>query len=197
VVAFWSNFGGTESGVAPRSIPALVRHLSIVKLPANTAGYFIKLFSRESDVAKGEIWRLVTPILLHFHPLHLAFNMISFASVGRLIETRYGSWRLTWLMLSIAVVSNVVQYWHSGNPMFGGLSGVVFGLFGYVWIKGQFDPRAGFKLQPASVATMLIFLVLCMTGVFGAIANAAHVAGLAMGMIWAAVPLAFERRWGR
>jgi len=196
-VAFWSNFGGTDSGVSPRSIPPVVRQLAIVNLPADTSGSFIRLFSRKSDVARGEVWRLVTPVFLHFHPLHLAFNMISFASVGRLIEARYGTWRLAWLMLSIAAVSNVAQYWYTNHPMFGGLSGVVFGLFGYVWIKGEIDPAAGFRLQPASVITMLIFLVLCMTGAFGPIANTAHVVGLIMGMVWAALPTLLHRFTGR
>jgi GlpG protein len=38
-------------------------------------------------------------------------------------------------------------------------------------------------LHPSSVQTMLFWLVLCMTGVLGNIANAAHVVGLAAGIL--------------
>ena len=43
--------------------------------------------------------------------------------------------------------------------------------------EGQYEPEQGMILHPNTVSTMLIWLVLCMTGLLGPIANAAHVVG--------------------
>jgi GlpG protein len=37
-------------------------------------------------------------------------------------------------------------------------------------------------LHPNTITTMLVWLVLCMTGLLGNIANAAHLVGLAVGV---------------
>ena len=39
----------------------------------------------------------------------------------------------------------------AGPQIFGGISGVVFGLFGYVWMKGLYEPEQGMILHPNSV----------------------------------------------
>ena len=58
------------------------------------------------------------------------------------------------------------------------------GLFGYIWMKGIYQPEQGMGVHPNSVNIMLLWLVLCMTGVLGPIANAAHVVGLAVGIVF-------------
>ena len=88
------------------------------------------------------------------------------------------------MVLMLAIVSNLGQYLYvervdPGEPqLFGGISGVVCGLFGYVWMKGLYEPEQGMILHPNSVTFGLLWVALCMTGVFGPIANAAHVVGL-------------------
>lgn len=144
------------------------------------------------DVRRGEIWRLVTPIFLHLSPWHLFGNMYWMALFGGMIERRQGNWGLIWKVLLIAVVSNVAQYAQDG-PLFGGMSGVGFGLFGYVWIKGQFDPDDGLGVPRETAIFFLIWMLLCSTGLIGPIANVAHSVGLLGGMLLAS-PAAI-RRW--
>ncbi len=56
-----------------------------------------------------------------------------------------------------------------GEPhLFGGISGVICALFGYIWMKGLYEPEQGMILHPNNVTFMLLWLVLCMTGVDGA-----------------------------
>ena len=71
-----------------------------------------------------------------------------------------------------------------GGPSFGGMSGVVYGLLGYIWIRGKYDPLSGFYLENWIVIMMIGWFLLGFTGMIGHIANAAHGAGLAAGMAW-------------
>ncbi len=69
-----------------------------------------------------------------------------------------------------------------GNPQFGGMSGVVYGLFGYIWIKGRLDPESGFDLPQQTVTAMLIWHVLCVVGIIPNVANWCHGIGLVTGI---------------
>ena len=124
------------------------------------------------DIVHGEVWRLVTPIFLHFGFIHLLFNMWALASLGSLIEYRRGTATLALLVLLSAMVSNLGEYLYEVNffdqaRLFGGMSGVVYALFGYIWMKGQNEPEQGMILHPSTVQTMLFWLVLCMMGFVG------------------------------
>jgi GlpG protein len=175
----------------------LAQKLSIVSY--RVEGNYIKwhgLTQPGSDVRHGEVWRLVTPIFLHIGPWHLLMNMLALQSLGTLIESRRGSWRVALMVLAIAVLSNVAQYaW--GGPKFAGISGVVFGLFGYAWMKSEFDPDVGIVIPQSNVMLMLVFLMLCMTGMIGSIANAAHLVGLISGVVIGYWPVARRRIFGR
>lgn len=146
-----------------------------------------------SDILHGEVWRLVTPIFMHGNPIHIFFNMWMLSSLGTMIEVRRGSLRLAGLVLIAAIVSNVGQYiWMErvdpGRPhTFEGMSGVVYALFGYIWMKSFYEPEQGLFIHPNNVNIMLLWLVLCMTGVVGPIANAAHFVGLMAGVALAAL----------
>lgn len=144
-------------------------------------------------IREGQVWRLITPIFMHdpHNFLHILFNMLWLRSLGTAIELRRGSKYLLALVLVIGVVSNLAQYFWEG-PAFFGMSGVVYGLFGYVWVKSHLDPRSGFFMHPSNVAIMLIWLVLGFTNIMP-IANGAHAAGLVAGMVWGLIS-AYLRR---
>lgn len=139
-------------------------------------------------LSSGEVWRLITPIFMHFSVLHILFNLLWVWIVGTRIEPEQGSLVLLGLVVFSGVLSNLAQFLISG-PMFGGMSGVVFALLGYAWLwdKQRLLPRIG--LPPALMGFMLFWLVLGYTGVlegvgFGAIANTAHLVGLLAGLVW-------------
>ena len=175
------------------------------------AAYF-RISSREpglAEVARGQVWRLVTPIFVHLDPLHLLFNCICISVLGGQVERVQGSARLLWLVVLFAVASNLAQF-YLGNPYepqgglvwkrsphFGGLSGVAYGLFGYVWMKTRFDPDLGLQLSPGTVIIMMVWFFACLSGLLGAIANAAHAAGLALGLAVGAGPHLWESLRGR
>lgn len=135
------------------------------------------------EVRHGEVWRLFTPAFIHLGWLHILFNMLWLRDLGSMIEGRQGSLQLAVLVLVMAGLSDFGQYYVAG-PIFGGMSGVVYGLLGYVWIRGRFDPASGLFLHPSTVNMMLIWFVLCYTGLLGPVANTAHAVGLVTGIGW-------------
>jgi len=136
------------------------------------------------EIRHGEIWRLFTPMFIHFNVLHIAFNMLWLKDLGSMIEGRQSSLHLGILALAVAAGSNLAQFFVTHQPVFGGMSGVVYGLLGYIWIRGKLDPGSGLFLNRSTVVMMLIWLVACFTGLLGPVANYAHLAGLLIGMAW-------------
>lgn len=132
------------------------------------------------DVKKGQVWRLVTPMFLHFGILHLAFNMMWLWQFGVMLEIRFRSLRFLALVLAVAALSDLAQGFWSGTN-FGGMSGVNYGLFGFILLRSKLHPAPEFSLNSQTVAWMLIWLVVCFTGTVGPVANAAHLVGFLSG----------------
>jgi GlpG protein len=133
-----------------------------------------------ADIRKGQVWRLFTPMFLHFGYMHIIFNMYWLWMLGALLEIRYRPGRYLLLVLGIALLSNLAQALMKGTN-FGGMSGVNYGLFGFLFLHGRFHPAPSFQLDRRTIVYMLIWMVLCFTGVFGTIANWAHSVGFLVG----------------
>lgn len=150
------------------------------------------------EIQRGQAWRLITPIFLHFGIFHIVFNMLWTWEFGRLIEARHGAFGLLGLSALIAMISNLGQYYVSG-PVFGGMSGVIYGYFGYLWIQGLFNPTYHLRLNPPVVYMLLGWLLLGWSGIFTLlfdlhIANTAHTVGLLSGIVLAFMFILIRRR---
>ncbi len=135
------------------------------------------------EIRSGQYWRLITPIFIHFGILHIVFNSLWLWELGGAIERTSQAWKLGALVFVIGLVSNLGQYIY-GGPYFGGMSGVVYGLLGYVWAQGKFNPAARLILNQYVMVMMLVWFALCWTGMLGPIANMAHTVGLLAGVLW-------------
>lgn len=166
-----------------------LRWLMIV--PIETVGDFIRFETLGQTLAAGEFWHLWTPALLHFGALHLVFNLLWLWEFGRRIEAAEGRYRLLEAVIVVAPIANGVQYAMAQGPIFGGLSGVVYGLLGYIVTAWQRGGIAVYNLNAGLVVMLLVILVLFSTGVtqpFGlSIANGAHWGGLVAGILLAMV----------
>lgn len=139
-----------------------------------------------ASLEAGQWWRLVTPMLIHFGVLHLAMNSLWYWELGRRIEHRQGRLALLALTLIFGLLSNFAQFWFGGPSLFGGLSGVLYGLLGYCWIFQLVAPTPAYQLPKGVLGMMLVWLLVCLSGIIdtlgiGSIANAAHVGGLVAG----------------
>lgn len=135
------------------------------------------------SLRSGELWRLFTPMLIHFGLMHIVFNMMWLLDLGSMIEQQKGRLFLLLFLAVIAGASNLAQYFVSG-PMFGGMSGVNYGLIGYIWMKGRYDPGSGLDLHKSTITMMVIWYLLCLVGVIPHVANTVHTVGFAGGIAW-------------
>ncbi len=130
---------------------------------------------------------LLTPILLHGGLLHLVFNMTWLLELGRRIERVQSSLLFALTIIVIALFSNTIQYLYGGSNNFGGMSGVIYGLFAYIWTWQLFDPRKGLALPGSLILFMLGSLIVFTMLGLDTIANAAHMGGFLTGMFYGAV----------
>ena len=176
IVFFRSQMGNSLEGISK----LLIKDLEF-------SGDTVRWTRGFDELRRGEVWRLVTPILIHFGFPHILFNMLWLRDLGCMFEARLKSWYFLVFVIVVAMVSNLAQYLFTKSPIFGGMSGVNYALIGYVWIRGRFDPGAGLHIDRQSLVLALIFFVLCFTPMIPRVANAAHLGGLLMGMAWAFV----------
>jgi GlpG protein len=142
------------------------------------------------DVRRGELWRIITPIFVHYGPMHLAFNMIMFYQLGSLVEDRRGTWRIGLMIVVIAACSNTVQALVpmriGGSPFAAGMSGVLYGLFGYIWMKSIFAPELGLAVSRSTVIVLMVWLFLGIAGALdtetASVANWTHGVGFLAGV---------------
>ncbi|WP_095077119.1 rhomboid family intramembrane serine protease [Pseudomonas sp. Irchel s3h17] len=168
-------------------------------LEFRVAGEYIHFTPLADSLAAGQWWRLFTPMLIHFGFLHLAMNGMWYWELGRRIESRQGGINLLGLTLLFSLVSNYGQYLYGGPGLFGGLSGVLYGLLGHCWIYQLLSPNPAYRLPRGVLVMMLVWLALCMSGLismigFGEIANAAHVGGLLVGCLTGLLGGLYSRR---
>ena len=190
----------TKVGAMPATMSPLRELLFVDPILFFSAPHAGNMFA---SIARGEVWRLVSPIFLHFGWMHLVFNLYWLYLLGGQIENRRGTWRFAALVLGIAVVSNAAQALASDH-FFGGLSGVGYGLFGYMWMKVRFDNSSGYQLHPQTIFLMMLWFFLCIAAVvppfdavlgkqLGNVANVVHAAGLIFGIAVGYAPVLWKR----
>jgi membrane associated rhomboid family serine protease len=141
-----------------------------------------------ADPESGQYYRLLTPVFLHFGLLHLVFNSLWLSILGSRIESIEGSIHLLILIVISGICSNLAQYYWSNSIYFGGLSGVIYALLGYIWVKSKISPDKYPALPNGLMGFMVGWLLLCMTGILEiavgiGVANAAHLGGLIIGLL--------------
>lgn len=173
LVALISNFGSNISIIEPLFFTGFeISNASIIFSQVSDKNLFIE-----------EWWRLITPIFIHFSLTHLVFNCLWMYILGQKIEVIDGKSIFILICLFSAIFGNLMHFYFSGVSIFGGLSGVVYGLLGFCFSQELMESRNKYLLPPALYLFMLIWLCLGFTGLldllgFGKIANFAHLGGL-------------------
>lgn len=132
----------------------------------------------------GQPWRIITPMFLHASPsdnlIHIVFNLWALKQLGELLERSHGIATLLLVTFCSAAISNAWQYSMDG-PYFVGISGVVYGVFAFLWLRSRTDPSVGYKIPPSLVIMLLAWLAMGFVLPSFRFANYAHLGGLLVG----------------
>ena len=146
------------------------------------------LFFNPAALRHGEIWRLFTPVLVHAEIWALLFDLLWWMDLGRTLEARIGSRRFCVFVLGLAAVTTFAHYLAmplSGGGTAVGLLGIIYGLFGYIWLRNRLDATFGISLPPITGALLLAFLALGAFGMMDPGTTFSVIAGLLLGALWA------------
>ncbi len=178
-----SNFGSVISVIEP---------FTYTKINFSNLGYVSISTFNETFFNQNQWWRLITPMFLHFSIAHLAFNSLWIYILGKQIEKIDGKFLFLALVLLSSISSNFLQFYWVSSTLFGGLSGVIYGLIGYCMINEMDSPYQRYDIPPALYLFMIIWMLLGFLGLldlfgFGSVANFAHLGGLVSGIAFAII----------
>lgn len=140
-------------------------------------------------VWNGAWWSLVTSPFVHIEIWHLAFNLCWLWALGMRMEGEIGSLPYLAFILVAAFVSSAFQLAVSDTTGIG-MSGVVYAIFGFMWLTRSKYPRFAEVLNTQNIKLFLGWLVVCVVITqlkLLNVGNAAHFTGLLFGMAIAAV----------
>ena len=191
-LAFARSRGGLADRVAPMALLLATGVVSAaaLALPSLLEPLaLIKLDSANGDFLSTEPWRLFTVALVHGSPLHLLFNLFALDLGARLVQRLYGTPRLVfWYLLGVVGASLASAIWTPSVPSVGA-SGGVFALFGVAlgaeWAHRPLVER-GVRAALAQIGGLIAINLVFGLGlnvVGGGIDNAAHLGGLALGLL--------------
>ena len=190
LIALASNFG---------SIIAMIEPFTFTKIIISNQGFISIASFDQTFYQDNQWWRLITPMFIHFSFAHLAFNCLWVYILGEKIEQVDGSFIFFLIIVFSSIFSNFLQFYWTDSSLFGGLSGVIYGLIGYCMILEMDSEYDRYKLPPALYLFMIIWLILGFMGLldlfgFGSVANFAHLGGLVSGVIFAMIYKTFLKR---
>ena len=176
-VTFVTNFGQNN----------FVTNLAFLKMDVSF-NQLIFYSLNKTYLIDNDWWRLITPVFIHFSFSHIIFNCLWIYVLGKNIERIDGKIIFLILFLFAGIFSNFAQYYFGGVSLFGGLSGVVYGLLGFCMINELNTKHQKYDVPEAIYIFMIVWMILGFFGVlelfgFGNIANYAHLGGLFSGII--------------
>ncbi|MGA1353327.1 MAG: rhomboid family intramembrane serine protease [Candidatus Limnocylindrus sp.] len=191
-LAFARSRGGVMDRVAPTAallITGVVSAAALAFPRVLEPLALIKMDSAGGDFLSTEPWRLLTVALVHGSPLHLLFNLFALDLGARLVQRLYGTQRLAlWYLLGVLGASLASAIWTPQIPSVGA-SGGVFALFGVAlgaeWAHRPLVER-GVRAALAQIGGLIAINLVFGLGlnvVGGGIDNAAHLGGLALGLL--------------
>lgn len=143
------------------------------------------LIKDNGSISRGQLWRLITPALLHGPLMHIAFNMYALLSFGTELERHFGHGRFFLLYLLGAFAGNVASFLLTPVPSLGA-STAIFGLLGAEAVfliqnrkvfAGQFRRAIG---NIIFIAAINLFIIGSLPG----IDNWGHIGGLLGGLLF-------------
>ncbi len=185
---FFNSRFGRALKIWPVTIAILLLGLIGYLLPRLGLNYYAWFYYPPLTIVEtGDYWRLISPAFLHFGEMHILFNGLWMWELGRRVEFYFGRLHYLLIFLLLALAANTLQFYAANSNNFGGLSGVVYGLVGFLLIARFAQAHPVLRIADGIFVFMLVFLALGYLGVLdflvaGKVGNAAHLGGLLMGL---------------
>lgn len=144
--------------------------------------FFAKI---NENILRGEVWRLITPVLLHGSIIHILSNMYALFVIGPGIERNFGKARFIALYLLAGLLGNTFSFLFTSAPSLGA-STSIFGLIAaqaiFIFRNQQLFGRAA---RPMLMNIVVIIFINLMIGFVPGIDYWGHLGGLTGGLIFA------------
>jgi len=137
-------------------------------------------------ILRSELWRFITPALLHGSLPHIAFNMYALLSFGTGLERHFGHGRFLLLYLLGAFTGNVASFLFTSGSYSVGASTAIFGLLGAEAVF-LIQNRKMFAGRFRSAIGNIIFIAAVNLFIIGSLPNIdnwGHIGGLLGGLMF-------------
>ncbi len=94
------------------------------------------------SIARGEVWRLVTPMFIPRNPLSLFFSSIFLLALGSAFEQRHPSRAMILLTLVSSAAANAFVAFMMGPGAAFSTNGVTAAIFAYLYVRHRIDPMS-------------------------------------------------------
>ena len=137
-----------------------------------------------TEIAQGEWWRLLTPMVLHGHLLHIFFNSYVLYIYGPPVEEAFGTPRFVAVYVVTGFLASAASYMFSSCQILGvGASGAIFGVVGALVVFLYNRRTSTFTGQYLQGILLFIGVNLALGFIIPGIDNFAHLGGLAGGLL--------------
>jgi membrane associated rhomboid family serine protease len=201
-----SNDEGTASAVTIptrvpkrsdfRQYPMLVAcgGIAVAVTIAWGSGADVSSLVESAGIRRGELWRLLASAFLHVNVVHLLFNLYWPWEFGQPVERHFGHAKTAALLALLAIVSGAFEFAFVRGGV--GLSGVVYGLFGLLWVLSRHDDRFRATISRSTILLFVAWFGFCIVATEAKIyqiGNVAHGSGFVVGIL---IGFAISRRSG-
>jgi membrane associated rhomboid family serine protease len=155
------------------------------------------LMADDVPIWRGQLWRLLTTVFPHARVslLHILFNAMWIWYLGKGVENWMGALRYAGFFIASAVGSSAAEFLVMGQGGIG-LSGVVYALFGLLYVLRREEEFAAELMPPRTIQLFVIWFFICIGLTYAHIlnvGNVAHGSGAVIGWLFGQAILAHRR----
>lgn len=175
---------GSPSGMGSVVLPLIGVNAVMFFLQIIVGRPFTELFVLDQSRVWFEPWRLITAMFLHGGMSHIFFNMFGLFLFGPLLEERIGPKRFLMLYFGAGLAASLAAALL--YPLSLGASGAIFGMLGaLIVLLPRLQILFFFVIPMPLWVAGIVWVVLDTIGLFfpTGIASAAHLAGIAVGLL--------------
>jgi rhomboid protease GluP len=170
---------------APGVVAILAINVVVFVLQQTVSGLTGQLAMQPVEIARGEWWRLFTPMIVHApnSAFHILMNSLVLFIYGPMVERAFGTARFVVMYVICGFIGSVASF-AFGSPIIAGVgaSGAIFGIAGVLLVYLYNRRNSSFVYAEMKNLLFFIGLNLILGFVISGIDYWAHIGGLVGGV---------------